>query len=212
MPILLVKNPVAVRSRKLLKNAIACESSRCSKPGLSDLALRQAQDERVEGRSVAGCGRSRPEAAAAGVRGGGDVLAKAADGQPIDEREAAPHRDLPPRLIDHHEVHELRHAGLGGAAGPLVARDDQIDQHPHRRVFVRREELRLEASRRRSRLRACLRRLVRRLRGLGRRSTPSRRRPARLPESRAPLCVTGSSCACSQSEFSKSKINLNSEI
>jgi hypothetical protein len=62
----------------------------------------------------------------------------------IDEREAAAHRDLPRRLVDHHEVHELRHAGVGGAARPLVLRDDQIHEETDRRIFVRREELRLE--------------------------------------------------------------------
>ena len=47
-------------------------------------------------------------------------------------------------LVHHHEIHELRHAGVGGAARPRVLRDDQVDQDAHGRIFVRGEELRLE--------------------------------------------------------------------
>ena len=51
----------------------------------------------------------------------------------IEPGQPAAHRRLPRRLIADDEVHELGHAGVGGAARSLVARDDEIDQHAHRR-------------------------------------------------------------------------------
>ena len=44
--------------------------------------------------------------------------------------------------VRHHEVHELGHARVGGAARALVARDDEVDQHAHRLPLVGGEELR----------------------------------------------------------------------
>ncbi len=54
------------------------------------------------------------------------------------------HPDLPRRLIDHHEVHELGHTGIGGAARAVVRGDDQIDEHAHRSPLVGRKEFRLK--------------------------------------------------------------------
>src|SRR5687768_1845532 len=72
------------------------------------------------------------------------ILLEPADALAIEPRQPAAHRRLPPRLVGHHEVHELRHAGVGGAARAFVLRDDQVDQQPDRRILMRREELRLE--------------------------------------------------------------------
>ena len=66
----------------------------------------------------------------------------------IEPRQAAAHRDLPRRLVDHHEVHELGHAGIGGAARSLVLRNDDVHEHAHQSELVRREELRRERLRR----------------------------------------------------------------
>ena len=60
----------------------------------------------------------------------------------VDKRQPAAHGHLAPRLIDHHEIHEFGDAGVGGAAGTLVLRDDQIHQHGDGCVFVRGEKLR----------------------------------------------------------------------
>ena len=136
MPIFVVQKPLAVRSRKLLKNATPWRSS-----GVGRSTARRSRRARAV-RSRVGAGRGTACRSDSGTRRS-------------SQRQAAAHRDLPPRLIDHHEVHELRHAGVGGAAGSLVARDDQIDQHADRRVFVRGEELRLERRRRLRRLRAA---------------------------------------------------------
>ena len=91
---------------------------------------------------------------------GDERLVVAVQALAIDPGKPAAHGGLPGRLIDHHEVHELRHAGVGRAAGPLVLRDDEVDEQPHGRILVRGEELRLE------RVRGPLRRRARRLRVL----------------------------------------------
>ena len=90
-------------------------------------------------------------------RGGGreERLVEAALALEVDPGQAAAHRRLPRRLIDHHEVHELRHAGVGRAARSLVVGDDQVDEHLDRLVLVRREELRLEGGARSSAPPAC---------------------------------------------------------
>ncbi len=129
------RTPMAVRSRKLLKKAIAWLRPRS---GLEVYAI--SSSSACRSRSVALTNR----------------LPTALDRQPIDHRQPAAHRDLAPRLVDHHEVHERRHAGVGGAAGSLVLRDDQIDQHADGRVLVRGEELRLERRRRLRGLRAAV--------------------------------------------------------
>ena len=49
---------------------------------------------------------------------------------PTAGRRAPPvaYRHLTPRLVDHHEIHELRQAGIVRAARTLVFRDKQIDR------------------------------------------------------------------------------------
>ena len=128
MPILLVQKPAAVRSRKLLKNATPCENSglRPLRPG-----------DVVEHRGLLG------------GRAGDEPLVEALLALAIEPRQTAAHGRLPRRLVADDEVHELGHAGIGGAAGAFVARDDEIDEHAHGLVLVRGEELRLERRRRR---------------------------------------------------------------
>ena len=112
MPILLVQNPVAVRSRKLLKKATPC-------------------DELAASPSPATRCRRAPPCAAAAVHVEERLVEALSHSRSIQAR--------PPRigvcragLVDHHEVHELRHAGVGGAARPLVLRDDEVDEHAAR--------------------------------------------------------------------------------
>jgi hypothetical protein len=61
----------------------------------------------------------------------------------VEPGQPAAHRNLARRLVEHDEVHEFRHAGVGGAPRPIVLRDDQIDEDADGLPFVRREELRL---------------------------------------------------------------------
>jgi hypothetical protein len=60
----------------------------------------------------------------------------------VEPGQPAAHGDLPRRLIDHREIHELGHSRIGGAARALVGGNDQIGEDPDRPVFGRREELR----------------------------------------------------------------------
>src|SRR6516164_2631762 len=62
----------------------------------------------------------------------------------IDETETSAHGSLPFRLIDHHEVHELRHTGIAGASGSLIFRNDEIGQNRYGLIFMWREEFRLK--------------------------------------------------------------------
>ena len=86
MPIFVDQNPLAVRSRKLLKKAIAVAQAGIGVRRVGDLV------------------EQLPPLA---IGAADEPLAEAIGRQPIDQREAAAHRDLPPRLVDHHEVHEL---------------------------------------------------------------------------------------------------------
>src|SRR5215471_18622008 len=62
----------------------------------------------------------------------------------IDQIETSTHGSLPFRLIDHHEVHELRHAGVAGASGSLILGNDEIGQNGYSLIFMLREELGLK--------------------------------------------------------------------
>src|SRR6185503_17920621 len=105
----------------------------------------------------------------------------------IEPRESAAHRGLPGGLVDHHEVHELRHAGVRGTARLFIFRNDEIDQHADGRPLVRVEKLRLVPA---QRARGGLLRLLRGLtcglnislapRNRGRRDGRSRERSQRL--------------------------------
>ena len=72
-----------------------------------------------------------------------ESLAETRVGLGIEPSQAATHRHLAFGPVDHHEVDELGHAGVGGAARPLVLRDDDVGKQRHRRPLVRGEELRL---------------------------------------------------------------------
>ena len=106
----------AVRSRKLLKNATPCACSRL-----------RARDGHAMSSSTAV--RSRIGAVE-------EHLVEPLLAFDVEPREAAAHRDLARRLIDHHEVHELRNAGIGGAAGAFVFRNHDVGEDPHQSEFV----------------------------------------------------------------------------
>src|SRR6185436_14629710 len=63
----------------------------------------------------------------------------------IDPGKTASHGDLTGRLVDHHEVHELRNACIARAAGAFVAWDDPIRKYSDSRIFVRCKKLWLKA-------------------------------------------------------------------
>ena len=152
-PILLDQNPAAVRSRKLLKKATPCANSGFAFCGPRDVV--------EDGGALLRAAVEEP-------------LVEAVLAFQVDPGQAAAHRRLPVRLVRpvpvrHHEIHELRHAGVGRAARSLVLRDDDVDQHADGGVLVRREELRLE---RRARPRGRVARPL---------APPARRRPPRPP-------------------------------
>src|SRR6516165_307003 len=70
-----------------------------------------------------------------------EALVESRFAQSIDEREAAAHRRLSSRLIDHHEVHEFRYARIAGAAGALVFGNNPVCQGSNRGEFVRCKKL-----------------------------------------------------------------------
>ena len=79
---------------------------------------------------------------AVGVGRADKRLVEAALAFEVEPRQPAAHGDLPGRLIDHREIHELGHTRIDRAARTLVGRDNQIGEDAHRPVFGRREELR----------------------------------------------------------------------
>ena len=122
MPILLVKNPVAVRSRTVPKKRTPCECS-----GFALAGYASASQTSVCWASVHLHERLRVALAA---------LA-------IEPPETAAHHRLTIGLVDHHVVDELGHAGFAGIPGTFVLRDDQVGQRGDGRHLVRREVLRL---------------------------------------------------------------------
>src|SRR5688572_19687183 len=127
------------RNRELLETQLLQDLARTTRP-LGDEAVAdvlQILDAHLAGEEAAGGqvpeaveegdavrqlrpGLVRPRDVVEHLRplGGGageERLVEAADALAIDPGEPAAHRDLPRRLIDHHEIHELRHAGGGGA-------------------------------------------------------------------------------------------------
>src|SRR6266513_26539 len=102
-----------------------------------------------------------------GVGAGDERLAVAVVALVIEPGQAAAQRRLQLRVIAQHEVHELRHAGVGGAARALVLGDDEVHEQAQRLPFAGGEVLRLVG-------RASLERLTRQRRGVAHRL----RRPA----------------------------------
>ena len=106
MPIWLVQKPVAVRSRKLVKNARPCEGGSGS------------------GRRGAGHETSSRTAARSASVQATNILSErrshSRSSQASPPRIATWRARLGQLRSSHHEVHELGHAGLGGAARSLV--------------------------------------------------------------------------------------------
>src|SRR5207247_3373788 len=70
-------------------------------------------------------------------------LAVAVGALVVEPGEPAPHGGLQIRVVAEHEVHEFRHAGLGGAARALILGNDEVHEQAYRVPLVGRELLRL---------------------------------------------------------------------
>src|SRR5204862_6889622 len=69
---------------------------------------------------------------ALGRRAGDEGLAVAVGALVVEPGEPAAYGRLQVRVVTAHEVHELRHTGLGGASRALVLGKDQVHEHAHR--------------------------------------------------------------------------------
>src|SRR5438128_935252 len=78
-----------------------------------------------------------------GVGAGDERLAVAVVALVIEPGQAAAHRRLQVRIVAEHEVHELRHAGVGGAPRALLLGDDDVHEQAHRLPFAGGEVLRV---------------------------------------------------------------------